>query len=274
MSVSRIGDIFGTPPEPGVGADRMQLPTVRGDVRFDHVSFRYRPDTPCAVEDMSFSIPAGMTIGVCGRSGSGKSTITKLIQRLYVPQSGKISIDGMDISLADPSWLRGNIGVVLQENFMFSGTVAENIAIRCPGADMDRIVAAAKLAGAHDFILGLQDGYDTMIGEKGVGLSGGQKQRIAIARAIIDDPRILIFDEATSALDYESESIIQHNLKAICKGRTVIIVAHRLSTIEQADRIMVVDRGHVKEYDTPQRLLASHGLYWRLHELQRRGEVC
>lgn len=274
MSVSRIGDIFGTPPEPGVGADRMQLPRVHGNVRFDHVSFRYRPDTPCAVEDMSFSIPAGMTIGVCGRSGSGKSTITKLIQRLYVPQAGKISIDGMDISLADPSWLRGNIGVVLQENFMFSGTVAENIAIRCPGAGMDCIVAAAKLAGAHEFILGLQDGYDTMIGEKGVGLSGGQKQRIAIARAIIDDPRILIFDEATSALDYESESIIQHNLKAICKGRTVIIVAHRLSTIEQADRIMVVDRGRVKEYDTPQRLLASHGLYWRLHELQRKGEVC
>lgn len=274
LSVKRIGDIFTTVPEPGIQTGKMQLPEIKGNVEFEHVSFRYRLDAPQAVSDMSFSIPAGTVVGICGRSGSGKSTITKLVQRLYVPESGKILIDGMDISMADPSELRTKIGIVLQDNFMFSGTVADNIRIHCPGANMNQVVAAAKLAGAHDFILGLTNGYDTLIGEKGTGLSGGQKQRIAIARAIIHNPRILIFDEATSALDYESESIIMKNLHQICKGRTVLIIAHRLSTIEHADKIMVVDGGRIAEYGTKEELISSDGIYQHLRELQERGEVC
>ncbi|MDE7431562.1 MAG: type I secretion system permease/ATPase [Lachnospiraceae bacterium] len=273
MSVKRIGDIFNSVPEPKAEANKLSLPKINGVITFDRVSFRYRTDTPEVIKDMSFTIPEGMMIGVVGRSGSGKSTISKLIQRLYLPESGKIQIDGMDIALADPSWLRGQIGVVLQENFMFNGTIAENISIHCNQAGMEQIIAAAKIAGAHDFIMGMQDAYDTVIGEKGIGLSGGQKQRIAIARAIINNPRILIFDEATSALDYESESIIQNNLKEICKGRTVLIIAHRLSTLKDADRIMVVDRGRIVEYDTKDKLMEKKGLYYYLHNKQARGEV-
>src|SRR5207344_3356742 len=159
----------------------------------------------------------------------GKSTFAKLVQRLYVPESGQVMIDGMDLAMADPAWLRRQIGVVLQENVLFNRSVRDNIALVDPAVPMERVIAAATLAGAHDFILELPEGYDTTVGERGASLSGGQRQRIAIARALMTNPRILIFDEATSALDYESERIIQQNMKAICKGRTVIIIAHRLS---------------------------------------------
>lgn len=272
LSVKRIGDIFNTAPEPAYN-ETVAMPRIKGRITFDRVNFRYRMDCREVIRDMSFNIPEGMMVGVVGRSGSGKSTISKLIQALYSPESGKIMIDGMDISMVDKAWLRGQIGVVLQENFMFNGTVAENISIHCKGASLEQIMEAAKIAGAHDFILEMQQGYDTIIGEKGVGLSGGQKQRIAIARAIINNPRILIFDEATSALDYESESIIQHNLKDICRGRTVLIIAHRLSTIEDADRIMVVDNGQIVEYDTREKLLKRKGLYYHLHSKQQKGEI-
>ncbi len=272
LSVKRIGDIFNSTPEPVTNINKMSLPDMSGTIVFQRVSFRYRMDAAEVIRDMSFKIPAGMIVGVVGRSGSGKSTVSKLVQRLYIPEAGKIMIDGMDISLADPAWLRKQIGVVLQENFMFNGTVSENISIHCPGAEPERIIAAAKIAGAHEFILEMQDGYDTVIGEKGVGLSGGQKQRIAIARAIINNPKILIFDEATSALDYESESIIQNNLKEICKGRTVIIIAHRLSTLKDADRIMVIERGSLAEYDTKERLMEKQGLYYYLHSRQEQGK--
>lgn len=273
MSVKRIGDIFNSTPEPALTTDRISMPDINGKITFDRVNFRYRLDGKEVIKEMSFNIPAGMTVGIVGRSGSGKSTISKLIQALYVPESGKVMIDGIDIGMADKAWLRGQVGVVLQENFMFNGTVAENISIHCKGVSMEKIIGAAKTAGAHDFILGMQNGYDTIIGEKGVGLSGGQKQRIAIARAIINNPRILIFDEATSALDYESESIIQNNLKEICSGRTVIIIAHRLSTLKGADRIMVVDNGRIVEYDTHEKLLERKGLYYYLHNKQLRGEI-
>lgn len=273
LSVKRIGDIFNTAPEQKVDGTKASLPEINGRIEFEKVRFRYRSDAPEAIRDMNFVIKPGTMVGVVGRSGSGKSTISKLIQRLYIPELGKITIDGIDISLADPFWLRRQIGVVLQENFMFNGTVSENISIHCKNASMDQIINAAKIAGAHEFILGLQEGYDTIIGEKGVGLSGGQKQRIAIARAILNDPKILVFDEATSALDYESESIIQNNLKEICKNRTVLIIAHRLSTLKDADEIMVVDRGEVVEYDTQERLIASQGLYYHLLSQQQRGEV-
>ncbi len=208
-----------------------------------------------------------------GRSGSGKSTVSKLIERMYLPRGGRIVIDGMDLALVDPAYLRQNIGVVLQENFLFNGTVAENISIHCKGKSMDEIVAAAKTAGAHDFITELEKGYETVVGEKGISLSGGQKQRIAIARAIINDPKILIFDEATSALDYESESIIQHNLKDICKGRTVLIIAHRLSTLSLADEILVIDKGKLVEKGSHNELMKENGLYAYLYEKQSGMEV-
>ena len=273
LSVKRIGDIFNTAPEPILNTNQTAMPKINGKIVFDKVHFRYNPQGGEVIKGMSFEIEPGTIVGVVGRSGSGKSTISKLIQRLYIPEGGKISIDGMDISLVNPAMLRKQIGVVLQENFMFNGTVAENISIHCPTASMDQIIQCAKIAGAHDFILELPNGYNTIIGEKGMGLSGGQKQRVAIARAILANPRILIFDEATSALDYESESIIQNNLKEICKGRTVLIIAHRLSTLKDAQKIMVIDKGSLVEYDTHENLMGQKGLYCHLYNQQQRGDV-
>lgn len=273
LSVKRIGDIFNTAPEPILNANQAVMPKINGKIVFDKVHFRYNPQGGEVIKDMSFEIEPGTIVGVVGRSGSGKSTISKLIQRLYIPEGGKISIDGMDISLVNPAMLRKQIGVVLQENFMFNGTVIENISIHYPAASMEQIIHCAKIAGAHDFILELPNGYNTVIGEKGMGLSGGQKQRVAIARAILANPRILIFDEATSALDYESESIIQNNLKEICKGRTVLIIAHRLSTLKDAQKIMVIDKGRLVEYDTHEQLMRQEGLYCHLYNQQQRGDV-
>ncbi len=210
-------------------------------------------------------------MGVVGRSGSGKSTLTKLLQRLYLPESGRILIDGVDLQQADPMWLRRQIGVVLQENFLFNGTVRENIAFHMPGAQMAHIIEMAKLAGAHDFILELPEAYDTPVGERGAALSGGQRQRIAIARALMPSPRILIFDEATSALDYESERIIQYNLGRICKGRTVFIIAHRLSTIRHADTILVLERGQLVEQGSHNELMSRPGIYHHLFSQQLGG---
>lgn len=274
ISIKRLGDIFNTVPEPSMDSSKTRLPNIRGQIRFEKVRFRYRVDASEVIRDMSFTIEPGITVGIVGRSGSGKSTLSKLIQRLYTIESGKILIDGVDIALADPAWLRRQIGVVLQENFMFNATVRENIAIHSPGSSMQDIIRVAKIAGAHDFILELPEGYDTMIGEKGTGLSGGQKQRLAIARALLTNPRILIFDEATSALDYESESIIQNNLKMICEGRTVLIIAHRLSTLKDADKIMAIDKGQLIEYGSQEELLQRKGLYYYLHSQQQRGQVC
>jgi subfamily B ATP-binding cassette protein HlyB/CyaB len=252
---------------------KTRLPTITGNIRFEKVRFRYRPDSAEVIRDISVDIRPGTIVGIVGRSGSGKSTLSKLIQRLYIPEAGKIFIDGVDIALADPAWLRCQIGVVLQENFLFNASVRENIAIHKPTADMAEIIRMAKIAGAHDFVLELNEGYDTMVGEKGVGLSGGQKQRIAIARALLTNPRILIFDEATSALDYESESIIQKNLQMICRGRTVIIIAHRLSTLKDAEKIMAIDKGILVEYGSQVELLKRKGLFHYLHSRQEKGEV-
>ncbi len=264
ISVQRLGDIFNSKPEPTMDSSKTRLPKIVGDIRFDRVSFRYRLDGAEVIKNMSFGIRPNTVVGVVGRSGSGKSTISKLIQRLYIPESGKILIDGTDLALADPAWLRTQIGVVLQENFLFNATIRENIALQNPAASMEEIIRAAKIAGAHEFIIELSEGYDTMVGEKGTGLSGGQKQRIAIARALLTNPKILIFDEATSALDYESESIIQRNLKEICRGRTVIIIAHRLSTLKDADLIMVVEKGQIAEYGPKEKLIEAKGLYYHL----------
>lgn len=218
---------------------------------------------------MSFEIDPGQTIGIVGRSGSGKSTLTKLIQRLYVPESGDILIDGNNIAVTDTAWLRSQIGVVLQENFLFNRTIRENIAINFPSASIEAVVAAAKAAGAHDFIASFPKGYDTEVGEHGVGLSGGQKQRIAIARALITNPKILIFDEATSALDVESEQIIQRNLKKIAENRTVLIIAHRLTTIKDADYTFALDEGELKEVGSISELLSQpQGIFKSLYDQQ------
>lgn len=271
ISIKRLGDIFNSKPEPTMDPTKSRLPAIQGDIRFEKVRFRYLPDAAEVVRDISFGIRPGTVVGVVGRSGSGKSTISKLIQRLYVPEAGKILIDGVDIAMTDPAWLRRQVGVVLQENFLFNASIRENIAVHQPSAKMEDVVSVAKTAGAHEFILELPEAYDTVVGEKGEGLSGGQKQRIAIARALLHNPKILIFDEATSALDYESENIIQKNLKQITKGRTVIIIAHRLSTLKDVDKIMAIDRGQLVEYGTPKALLEKNGLYSYLHKQQLGG---
>jgi subfamily B ATP-binding cassette protein HlyB/CyaB len=268
ISAERLGDILNNPAEPAHRLDKASPGRITGKVAFDHVTFRYRPDGQEVLADVVLEIPAGQMVGIVGPSGSGKSTLTKLVQRLYVPERGRVTVDGVDLSLVDPAWLRRQVGVVLQENVLFSGTVRENIALTDPGMPMERVVQAAKLAGAHDFILGLPEGYDAVIGERGNSLSGGQRQRIAIARALINDPRILIFDEATSALDYESERIIQDNMRSIAKGRTVLIIAHRLSTVRMADRIITVEGGRVVEDGTHDELLGRGGRYARLHQYQ------
>ena len=267
ISVQRLGDILNTPLE-AAGA-KSSLPPITGRISFDAVNFRYRPDTPEVLKGISLDIAPGEVIGIVGRSGSGKSTLTKLIQRLYVPERGRVLIDGMDLTLVDASSLRRQIGVVLQENVLFNRTLRENIALADPGAPLEQVIAAAKLAGAHEFILELPEAYDTMVGEHGSTLSGGQRQRIAIARALMSEPRILIFDEATSALDYESERIIQNNMQAICQGRTVIIIAHRLSAVRHANRILVMDHGQIVETGSHAELLQHEaGHYSRLHRLQ------
>lgn len=267
MSVARLGDIMNTHTEPRHSRGRSKQ-RIHGEVVLDDVCFAYQPDGPLILNHLSLRVPAGQTIGIVGRSGSGKSTLSRLLQRLYQPGAGKISIDGVDIRLIDPAHLRSQIGVVLQENFLFDGSISENIAIHFPSASMDRVIAAARTAGAHDFIMALGEGYDTRVGERGLSLSGGQRQRIAIARALIGDPRILVFDEATSALDYESERIIQDNLREICQGRTVFIIAHRLSTVQGADSIIVLDQGSIAEQGPHQRLIASGGLYTHLFSQQ------
>jgi len=213
-------------------------------------------------------VPPGQIIGIVGRSGSGKSTLTKLIQRLYVPESGRVLIDGVDLAMVEPAWLRRQIGVVLQDNVLFNRSVRDNIALADPGLSMDAVIHAAQLAGAHDFILELPHGYDTLVGEHGGSLSGGQRQRIAIARALITNPRILIFDEATSALDYESERVIQNNMNDIAHGRTVFIIAHRLSTVRHAHRIIVIDKGEVVESGNHHELLQQNGEYAKLYQMQ------
>jgi subfamily B ATP-binding cassette protein HlyB/CyaB len=275
ISVQRLGDILNTRTElaksGGQGArSGTTLPPLAGRIEFDQVVFRYRPDGPEVLRGIDLAIEAGEVIGIVGRSGSGKSTLAKLAQRLYLPERGRVLVDGIDLAMADSGSLRRQIGVVLQENMLFNRSIRDNIALADPGLPIEAVMAAAKLAGAHEFILELTEGYDTLVGEHGSTLSGGQRQRIAIARALIGNPRILIFDEATSALDYESERIIQNNMKAICQGRTVLIIAHRLSAVRDANRIVVLDRGQIVEQGSHAELLRHEaGHYSRLHRMQQ-----
>jgi subfamily B ATP-binding cassette protein HlyB/CyaB len=267
ISVRRLGDILNTRTE--LAGQKSALPPIQGRIELDQVTFRYRPDGAEVLRGVSLKIAPGEVVGLVGRSGSGKSTLAKLVQRLYLPERGRVLVDGIDLAQVDASSLRRQIGVVLQENVLFNRTIRENIALADPGAPLEAVMQAAQLAGAHEFILDLPEGYDTMVGEHGATLSGGQRQRIAIARALITNPRILIFDEATSALDYESERVIQHNMKAICHGRTVIIIAHRLSAVRNASRIIVLDHGQIVEAGTHAELLQHEaGQYARLYRLQ------
>jgi subfamily B ATP-binding cassette protein HlyB/CyaB len=268
ISVDRLGDVLNAPAEPEHNPNRASLPAIRGEIGFDKVRFRYRPDAPEALRGISLDIAAGEMLGIVGPSGSGKSTLTKLIQRLYVPEQGRVLVDGVDLALVDPAWLRRQVGVVLQENILFNRSVRENISLVDPTRPMEAVMAAAELAGAHEFIVGLSHGYDTIIDERGANLSGGQRQRIAIARALINDPRILILDEATSALDAESEEIIQRNLRMISHGRTVIIIAHRLSAVRQCHRIITVEAGEITEEGNHETLLRRGGRYSSLYSKQ------
>ncbi len=272
LSVDRLSDILNNPIELKSGKD-ITLQKLNGSVRFDNVSFRYFSEGPNALERISFAVKPGTSIGLVGRSGSGKSTITKLIEKLYIISDGTIYMDDVDIRHMNPIWLRYNIGVVLQDDYLFSGTIRENISLPRPDAPMEVIINVAKTAGAHEFISKLPQGYDTIVGERGSTLSGGQKQRIAIARALITNPRILIFDEATSALDYESERVIQQNLSAIKAGRTTFIVAHRLSAVRDCDTIIALDDGKIIEMGTHNDLIAKKGYYHFLYMQQETTHV-
>lgn len=267
MSVDRLGDVLNVPTEPQSDPNKSVLPAIKGEIIFEHVSFRYHPDGSDVLSDLSFTINAGEVVAFVGESGSGKSTIAKLIQRLYVPNQGKVLVDGVDLALIDPQWLRKKMGVVLQENILFNRSIRDNIALADPAMSSDAVIEAARMAGAHNFILEQPQGYDTILEERGSNLSGGQRQRVAIARSLAASPSILVFDEATSALDYESETEIKQNMKGICEGRTVIIVAHRLSTVRDATKIFYLRKGRVLESGSHEELLERKGAYSQLYNL-------
>ena len=268
VSIENLGDIFNAPTEQS-GQFVAGLPPLRGAIELRDVNFRYRPELPRALKAVSLSIAAGEVVGIVGPSGSGKSTLTKLLQRFYVPSDGDILLDGVDIVQIEPGWLRRQLGVVLQENFLFNQTLHDNIALARPDMSRAEVVHVARLAGADEFIARLPQGYDTMIEERGANLSGGQRQRVAIARALATDPRILILDEATSALDYESERAIRANMREIARDRTVVIIAHRLAAVKDCDRIIGMTGGEIREVGTHAGLLNRRdGLYARLWALQ------
>ncbi len=264
ISLNRLGDILDTPVEPGSGRVAPSPPALAGRIEFEHVGFRYRLEGSDILDDITVAIAPGTLVGIVGRSGSGKSTLSRLIQRLYVPGRGKVLIDGYDLAIADPAWLRRQVGVVLQDTLLFNRTVRENISLADPSLSMERVVEAAELAGAHEFIASLPEAYDTSIEERGTNLSGGQRQRLAIARTLAADPRILILDEATSALDADSESAFLARMPRIRAGRTVLVIAHRLSTIMGCDRILVMDKGRIVEDGTPAALIAADGPFANL----------
>ena len=268
LSVKMLGVVMNTPVDPVGGGVRNPL---RGRISFENVVFQYRPDLPQVIRNLSIEVPSGNTLGIVGRSGSGKSTLTKLLQGLYPIGQGLIKIDGVDIREIDKAHLRNSIGIVLQENYFFSGTVRENISLTRRSASIEEIIYTAKLAGAHEFIQKLTRGYDTVLEENASNLSGGQKQRLAIARALLSNPPVLIFDEATSALDPESEFVIQTNLKAISRGRTVLIISHRLSIVRHADNILVIDNGERTALGTHRELLAQPGIYREFWRQQMEG---
>ncbi|MBZ0104460.1 MAG: type I secretion system permease/ATPase [Sulfuricella denitrificans] len=269
VSITRLADIMDTPVEPAFRPDRATPPEITGRVVFDRVTFRYRPDGPEILSDVSFTVEPGGVIGLVGVSGAGKTTLMRLLQRLYTPERGRVTVDGIDLSLVDTGWLRRQIGVVSQDTVLFNRSVRDNIALADASLSMEAVMDAARLAGAHDFILELPEGYDTLIGDRGGKLSGGQRARIAIARALATNPRLLLLDEATAALDYESERAIHDNMAQICQGRTVFIVAHRLPTLRLAHRILVLDRGRLIEEGSHGELMHQGGRYHGLYKMHQ-----
>jgi ATP-binding cassette, subfamily B, bacterial HlyB/CyaB len=267
ISIDRLGDILNMPTEP-LNLAHGNLPPAKGAIEFRNVTFRYKAGAPEALKNVSLSIRPGEVVGVVGRSGSGKSTLAKLIQRFYLPEEGQVLVDGVDVAQVNPAWLRAQIGLVLQENLLFNRSLHENIALPNPSMTRAQVIAAARLAGADEFISRLSHGYDTIIEERGANLSGGQRQRIAIARALAINPPILILDEATSALDYESERLIQRNMLEIVKGRTVIIIAHRLQAVRRCNRIIGLHEGRIVEVGSHDELLKAKWLYAHLWALQ------
>ena len=243
------------------------LSNVKGDITFDHVSFKYSDDNQTVLADINMTVKAGERIALVGPSGGGKTTLCNLIPRFYNLSEGTILIDGQDITTLTLKSLRQNIGVVQQDVYLFNGSVFENIVYGKPTATREQVIEAAKLAGAHDFISALSNGYDTFVGERGVKLSGGQKQRISIARVFLKNPPILILDEATSALDNESERLVQQSLEALCVGRTTFTIAHRLTTIRNADTIWVLTKNGIEEHGTHSKLIEKNGIYASLYKL-------
>ncbi|MDH5194373.1 MAG: type I secretion system permease/ATPase [Nitrospira sp.] len=264
ISVRRLGEVLNSQPESSYNQYRTTIPQVQGQIRFEDVTFRYRSDGPTVIRNLSFSVEPGRIVGIVGRSGAGKSTIAKLLQCLYRPEQGRILVDGVDLAQVDPAWLRRHVGVVLQENVLFNGSVRSNIELSNPGLSMEQVIQAAKLSGVHERILELSEGYDTQIGERGCLLSSGQRQWIAIARAVAVNPRILIFDDALNALDDESDAVLQEHMAQIAQGRTLFIMANRLSAVRHAHRIYVVDNGEIIEQGRYEDLLESEGASPRL----------
>ena len=268
LSVDRIGDILNAAPETEAGTG-LVLPPLKGEVNFDQVFFRYNANTEPVLKGISFNIEPGQFVGIVGRSGSGKSTLSKLLQRLYQIESGRILIDGFDIKSSDLASLRQQIGVVLQEDFLFNGSILENITLGNPDITSEQVVEAARLAVAHDFISQLPYGYENNVGERGTALSGGQRQRIALARLFLASAPILILDEATSALDSETEQQVLQNLKNVSSNRTVFLIAHRFAPLKRADLILVMEKGIIAERGTHLELLKQKGLYWSLYQRQQ-----
>jgi len=268
VAVDKLGDMLNLPTEQEL-ANYYPATPLDGNIELSNLSFRYQPNEPNVLNNIHLSIKAGESLGIVGPSGSGKSTLARVLMKLFIPSEGDLLLDGLPLSKFSPEYLRSQIGVVLQENYLFHQSVRENIALKDPSASLDDVVASAKLAGAHEFILQLPKGYDSILAEGGSSLSGGQRQRIAIARALMANPRILIFDEATSALDDKSQSLIQNNMKSICAGRTVITIAHRLTTVRHCDRIITLDKGRITESGNHDELLALNGTYAGLWQLQQ-----
>jgi subfamily B ATP-binding cassette protein MsbA len=269
--LDRIREIRRMATEDQEDADRLPLPDVRGEVTFEDVTFEYNPGVP-VLKHVSFTASSGSTTALVGSSGSGKSTLISLVMAFNRPLSGCVLIDGFDLNTVKLRDFRSHLGVVLQDNFLFDGTIAENIAYAKPHASRDEIVAVSRIAHCDEFIQEFEKGYDTIVGERGVRLSGGQRQRVAIARAILANPRLLILDEATSSLDSESEALIQDGLKSLREGRTTFVIAHRLSTIRSSDQILVLEHGEIVERGTHEELLARGGRYRQLYDKQYRFE--
>jgi ATP-binding cassette, subfamily B, bacterial len=268
LSVDRIGDILNSAPEaePGSG---LVLPPLQGEVTFDQVFFRYNPNQEPILKGISFEVKPGMLVGVVGRSGSGKSTLSKLLQRLYLPESGRILVDGFDTKSADLHSLRTQMGVVLQEDFLFNGNIVDNISLGRAEITAEQVVEAARLAAAHDFVSDLHQGYETPVGERGTALSGGQRQRVSLARLFLSQAPILVLDEATSALDSETEQQVLQNLQRVASNRTIFMIAHRFAPLRRADLILVMEKGVIAEKGTHDELLRKKGLYYSLYQRQQ-----